>query len=349
MAAGLNDENANEIAEEGPYFFHGRGYGTDATAGPFDVLLNKGFATAQWEGKGRNLFTYPYGFDRTLRAITHPNEAMQNSGGWRRTLRVHVVPGSREGWSTWAWVPNYYGHVLEGGIAYRRLREWAAYQGIPYPAVFAGVSTWASAFMNEAYEDPDPGPSYGGTTLDLLFFDLGAIFLFEYDPVARFFAKNLRASVWPTQAALRLNDGELINNGHHLVMKLPLPRVESFSFFIKGGLGFMGGFAFHRDNGIDINVGAGWESKKRFIDPATRLETSEFGPAGGIWVDRRGTLLGSLLIEPHTDRYIALNIYPGVAPFLGDFGAWVAFNSDGRPSVGLSHPLGMGLGAAFSF
>jgi hypothetical protein len=350
VVAGLNDANPYEIPDSGPYFFHGTGQGTDATAGPFDVVLNKGYATAQWEGFGRHIFDHPYGWSRTWRSISHLNEAMEYSGGWGRTLRVNVVPGSEEGWRTWAWVPNYFGHVVEGGIAYRRLKEWAEWQGIGHAGLFAGAVTWGAAFINEAYEAPDPGPPHGGTTLDLLFFDIGGILLFESDRVSRFFSRNLRASIWPTQASLLVNDGRLMNNGHHLVLKLPfLGITDRVSFFLKAGVGFAGGLAIHRPDGLDITVGVGAESKIRFIDPTTRLVTSEFGPAGGIWIDRRGVLLASLLIEPHTDRVMGLNVYPGVIPFLRDFGAWVNFDDHDRWSFGLTHRQTMGLGLGVGF
>jgi len=348
--AGLNDRNAYEIPEDGPYFFRGTGVGTDATAGPFDVILNKGFATAQWEGYGRNIFDHPYGWHRTWRALAHPNEAMANSGGWGYTLKTHVLPGSEAGWKTWAWVPNYYGHVIEGGVAFRRLKEWAQDRGIGHAGLVAGVTTWTAAFLNEAFEAPDPGPAHGGTTLDLLFFDIGGIVLFNVDPVARFFAKNLRTTIWPTQASILVNDGRLMNNGHHLVMKLPfLGITDRISFFFKGGVGFSGGIAVHRSDGLDVDVAVGWESKQRFIDPATRLETAEFTTAAGVWVDRRGTLLASLLIEPHTDRRVGLNIYPGVSSVLGDFGAWLSFDDEWRPSLGISHRRAMGLGVGIGF
>ena len=350
VVGGLNRDNRSEVPEEGPYFYRRTGVGSDATAGPFDVLLNKGYATAQWEGYGRNIFHHPYGWERTWRSIRYPDEAMRNSGGWGYTLRANVIPGSEDGWKTWAWVPNYFGHVMEGGVAYRRLREWAEFHGIEHPWLIAGATTWAAAYLNEAFEAPDPGPSHGGTTLDLLFFDIGGMLLFENDGVARFFARNLRANVWPTQASLLLNNGRLMNNGHHLVLKLPfLGITDRVSFFLKGGVGVEAGLAIHRPNGLDVNIGVGMESRIRFIDPSTRLETSEFGPAAGVWIDRRGVLLGSLLVEPHTDRVVGLNVYPGVLPHVGNFGVWLNFDHEANPSLGISYGRAMGLGAGVGF
>jgi len=348
-AAALSAPNIHDVPSEGPYFYRGTGVGSDATAGPFDVLLNKGFATAQWEGFGRNIFTHEYAWSASLRSMTHLNESMENSGGWGATLRTHVLAGSESGWKTWSWVPNYYGHVIEGGIAYRRLKEWAEAQGIGHAGLFAGLTTWTAAFINESYENPG-GEPHGGTTLDLLFFDLGGILLFDTDLVSRFFAQKLGANVWPTQASILLNDGRLMNNGHHLVMKWGFPQIsDRIAFFFKGGVGFAFGPAIRIGDGLDLNVGGGYESQIRFIDPVTRDERAEFKPAAGVWLDRRGVLLASVLFEPHTDRVLGLNVYPGVVPMMRGGGAWVNVLRGGHVAFGLTYKKAMGLGVGLGF
>ena len=60
-------------------------------------------------------------------------------------------------------------------------------------------------------------------------------------------------------------------------------------------------------------------------------------------------LLASLLVEPHTDRVVGLNVYPGVIPFMGDFGAWVNLDDQSRVSFGITHRQAMGLGLGVGF
>jgi hypothetical protein len=136
--------DSSAVPDEGPYFWHGTRAGTDAYAGPFDVLLNKGFATAQWPQSSRDIFDYPYGWSATVQSLTDPQRAMSNSGGWWRVLGNELFPFSDSGWKSWAWAPNYYGHLLEGGIASRRLTEWYEGQGVAHPAWMAGLTTWAA-------------------------------------------------------------------------------------------------------------------------------------------------------------------------------------------------------------
>jgi hypothetical protein len=105
----------------------------------------------------------------------------------------------------------------------------------------------------------------------------------------------------------------------------------------------------HQANNLDISVGIGQESRKRFIHPETLLETADFGWAGGLWVDRGGSLLASVLVDPNTERFIALNVFPGVIPGLRGVGMWAAISGQGRPSFGLTGRRTLGLGAGVGF
>jgi hypothetical protein len=350
LAGATLARDSSAVPREGPYFWHGSDVGTDAYVGPFDVLLNKGFATAQWPQSDRYIFEYPYGWSATVQSLVRPDRAIEASGGLWTVLSNEIIPFTDAGWKQWAWAPNYYGHLLEGGIASRRLREWYEARGMSHPALAAGLTTWAAAFVNEAYENPAPGVVYAGVTTDLLVFDLGGILLFNSDAVSRFFSRNLGASIWPTQASIMIPDGKLWNNSHHLVMKLPLGFTDRFSVLLKSGIGFQAGLTLHQANALDISLGIGQESKKRYIHPETLLETAEFGWAGGLWVDRGGSLLASFLVDPNTGRFLALNVFPGVIPGpLKDIGLWAAISGRGRPSIGITGHRTFGLGAGFGF
>jgi len=63
------------------FFNKGRSYGTDAYSGPFDVILNKGFAVAQWQGRDRDIFSFPYGWSSVWASVTRPGKAMEQAGG----------------------------------------------------------------------------------------------------------------------------------------------------------------------------------------------------------------------------------------------------------------------------
>ncbi len=339
----------------GPFFYHDRGYGTDAYAGPFDVLLNKGFAVAQWEGKGRNVLSYPYGWRAVWRSLTRPDAAVQRAGGWKKVLLRHAVPFYSDNVRSAQWVPNYFGHILEGGIAYRRLAEWNRARGVPLPGVVAGLTTYLAAIVNEAYETPlneawVTRNGTAGSVMDLYVFDPLGIFLFHRDDVSRFFATRLGATIWPTQASLSLTDGLLVNNGESLVLKLPLFFTRRARFFVRSGMGYEMGLSFRRAGGIAVSVGVGKQSRTRWLDPFTQVENADMAWSGGIWVDRDNALLFSLTLDQATDRRVAVNVFPGLLRFgSGSFGAWFVVDAAGTPYLGVSgsKTLGLGLGVGF--
>lgn len=346
-------EEREAIPHDGPFFYRGRAYGTDAYAGPFDVLFNKGFAIAQWEGRGRNLFSYPYGWKSVRESLDHPGVLARRWGGWKEVLRWQAVPFAQGGLDDSQWVPNYFGHIFEGGIAYRRLREWNEAHSVPLPSVTAFLVTYASALVNEAYEMPvgEPGVEDGtiGASVDLLIFDPLGVLVFQQDFVARFMARWMKASLWPTQASITF-DGLLINNGESVVFKPPLPFTDRARLILRAGMGAEGGLSFRRDDGIDVSVTVGKQSKQRWLDPHTALEYAAFAWSAGLWLDRDGILLAGLTWDAGTDRRIGLNVYPGFARIAGaEVGGWFVLDASGRPYLGFttSRTLGAGLGIGF--
>lgn len=67
--------------------------------------------------------------------------------------------------------------------------------------------------------------------------------------------------------------------------------------------------------------------------------------SGGVFWDRNGSLLASLMVSERTEDFIALNVYPGVLPGVGrDLGVWAAASRDGSVRFGLAHRRALGLG-----
>ena len=340
--------DAGAPAAPQPAFYLGLPYGSDAYMGPIDVILNKGFAVAQFNNRNRYVFDYDYGNRHVWNSVTHPLENVRRSGGWEKLIREELLPLSLY-WRKWKWAPNYFGHVLEGGITYRRLAEWHEAHGVPLPAVSAAVVTMGSALINEMYAHPGYVEGTTATMADLLFFDPLGIVLFAHDGVARFFAERLHGTIWSSQAAITL-DGELVNNGNNVILKLPVSPFPGTSVFVRGGLAFTPGLTFHRDSGLDVSVAFGAEGRVQGVDPDTGEETPELALGGGVFVDREGSLLVSVMASQVEHRRFVVNVYPGVIPFAdGRFGAWFLVRDDGAMRFGLSGRGALGLGIAGGF
>lgn len=347
-APSLESEPADSAASDRPFFYHGRPYGTDAISGPLDVLLNKGFAVAQFNNRNRYIFDYDYGSRHVWNSVTRLGENVERYGGWRKYVGDEIFPTSLE-WDEWKWAPNYFGHVLEGGMTYRRLTEWNRAHGVPLPAVSAAVVTMGAAVINEMYSHPGWIQGTAGTATDLLFFDPLGILLFSFDGVARFVAGPLHGNIWASQAALTF-DGELVNNGNNFALKLPLSPIPRTSLFVRAGLAVTPGITYHRRDGLDVSVALGGEGRIQNIDPVTGEETPEIAIGGGVFVDRDGTLLVSVMASETAHRRFVVNVYPGVVDVAGGrLGGWLILRKDWGVRLGISvaGALGLGVGTGF--
>jgi len=351
------DTVVEEIADtaSADFFFNkGRDYGTDVYAGPFDMIMNKGFAVAQWQGRDRAIFSFPYGWDAVWASVTRPGKAMEQAGGWGSVLKRHLVPFAGDNLREAQWVPNYFGHLLEGGMAYRRLLEWNRLHDIPFATLNAMLVTQFAVILNEAYETPvdDPWVQENGTAglfVDVVIMDPLGILLFHQNGVSRFFAEKLGTTLWPRQASITFPGARVINNGEAVVIRPKLWFTDDFRFFVRTGIGAQFGISVPRDDGLEVGVGIGAESHERQLD-AAGVESAEFSLSAGLWIDREGSLLFSATWDEKTDRSLAIDVFPGVIQIAGTtIGAWFQFDRDYRPYIGITgrRTLGMGIGAAF--
>jgi hypothetical protein len=333
------------------YFVKGRDYGTDAYGGPLDMIFNKGFAVAQWQDQDRHIFSYPYGWRAVWASVTQPGQAMERAGGWGNVLKHHVLPLGWEELKAGQWTPNYFGHVLEGGLSYRRLLEWNRVRGVPFPTVTAIVVTQLAVTINEAYETPvnDPWVQENGTAgafVDWVIMDPLGMLLFHQDGVASFFANKLGAVIWPRQASITFPGGRLTNNGQSVIIRPKLWFSDNFRVFFRGGVGAEAGVSVGQVGGLAFNVGAGVDSSGRQLN-IDHIEEATFAFSSGFWVDRDGALLIGATYNHKTDRRIAIDVFPGLISVAGiTFGTWFQLDQDWQPYFGITgkNTLGAGIG-----
>ncbi len=348
-APGVRDSVGPADVLQREYFFHRPDidYGSAAAWGPLGLLGNRGLSTMQFEGVDRELSSIPWGvgFESTMDALLHPLAAIERFGGWGRFLRTEFVPSDWEVW-TWAWAPNYSGHLLAGGISHRQLTEWFDHQGAPYPWLVAGVSYYATMLVNESIENRRglPGPS--GAVADLYFFDPAGMLLFSFDGVARFFAQTLQAADWSPQVSVTPTL-TVLNHSQVIAYKVPLPLVDRVRLLFLIGQGSSTGVAVMVDDDYSIGGAVGFSARERFIDPVTGAESITPQKGGGLFLDRNGSLLASLVITG-AER-VEANVFPGTLPgWFGQLGWWAGLDSTGSPTLGVStrrtYGLGFGLG-----
>ncbi len=336
-------------ADSSTTLFERLDYGSQAYFSPLTVLLNKGFDHFQARNTSRDVWRFPYRRamqNAVFDALRHPRAAIDDYPGWSKWWRTEVLPMSvRPADARWA--VNYTEHLVAGGLTYRMLDEWYSVHGAPWPRAWAAATTFAAAMMNEAAEFPTAERAASSTVADLYVFDLGGILLFSWDPLARFFAHRLQAADWSNQATFTAPDGALRNTGQYYVLKLPLP-VDRWRLFVRGGMGAQFGLTKRLRNELSVSTAVGLDTEVRLVDPVTRDESIRMAFGGGIYIDRRNSLLASVTVGPTTQR-VTVNVYPGVLPgVLRETGVWSAVTRDGRVIYGLVHRRALGLGVGYS-
>lgn len=327
------------------YFFHRPDvdYGSAATWGPLGLMGNRGLSILQFEDVDRDLTALPWrlGFEATWDALSDPGGAVARAGGWRAFLDREFVPSDWEFW-TWAWAPNYSGHLLAGGISFRQLAEWFDAEGVAHPWLAAGVWYYATMTLNEAIENRAGPPGPAGAVADMYLFDPAGMILFGIDGVARFFAETLQAADWSPQVGLT-PEAVVLNHGQMMAYKVPLMFVDRVRLLLLIGQGSSVGASVAAEGGYSVGAAIGFAAKERFVDPVTGAEriTPRYG--GGLYLDRNGSLLASVALTGR--ERLEANVYPGVMPgWLGRLGVWGGLTRGAGPSFGLSTSRTLGLG-----
>lgn len=280
---------------------------------PLSAVLHSGFYNFQIDNRGDDPFAVPFGqgLDNVLRNLTDPIDAVSDYGFWHfMTTEVLPTPKRERG----QWVPNYFGHVFGEGLVYRYDYEWYRYHRVPYPRLMAVLSVLTGAMVNEAVENG----AYEGTNVDpvadfYIFNPLG-ILLFSSDGAARFLHTHLGLAYWPLQLVYDPVAGTFDNVGYRTVFRWHPGSARVGVFATYGSQGLLG-LSFRAQRGVTISAGAGAavEDLVAVPDPrGSRTLTATMGPAAGVFVDRDGSLLASLLVTPEKADAVAVNVYPGV-------------------------------------
>ncbi|HEX9710168.1 MAG TPA: hypothetical protein VGB42_09415 [Candidatus Thermoplasmatota archaeon] len=303
----------------GQRFYGARSWGSEAQFNPVSLVLNGGFDQLRTEGGYRHVLEFPYGKMATnvLHSIGNAERALRGYG-WSDWLRDEVLPLSTKGEGGGQWVPNYLLHLFAGGMTGVRITEWYARHGTPHPEVAAFGTVYAWHFLTEMVEHgAGDGRSVDAIT-DLLIFDLAAFFLWRGERVQRLFSTNVEMTNWPGQPSLTFPGPTLQNMQMTAMVRVRVPGLEPWRPMSTLGASFLLGLS-RRVQGEDwLSLGAGWDpSENPVIDPATGKKTVVLNPNAGLFWDREGSLLASLIVRANRTERVLLNVYPGVVRVAG--------------------------------
>ncbi len=351
LLAALPTSGASRTGPDGEtyYFYHGRDYGSEALVNPLQLVVNGGFGIMQLGNRHNRPFDVDYanGWRNVWRNLKDPVAAIEQEG-WRDFFQREIIPISFNSGKAHYW-PNYTQHLIGGGMSFRQTMEWYRWNGYDNPKRWAAVTLMSYHLLNEVVENDKRTTWTTDPVADLYIFDPASILLFSSDRVAGFFSDVLNMADWSYQPVFDPVHETLINNGQNFAMKWKLPWSDHWSLFYHYGTHGEFGASYTWDSGDCLSFGAGL-SADTLVEITQFHDGVDLGVATGVFYDRHGSLLASLLMAKTKDNSMRLNVYPGLVDVFGmKTGLYVGTNRDRDLQVGvnlLRLPLGLGYGHA---
>ena len=324
-------------------FYSSRGYGTERQFNPVTEIVNEGFDLLRGDDADRRLFALPYSEEAThLRvALFNPGKTWKQYG-LSRWSRHELFPLSLKQGGGGQWIPNYQFHLLGSGMVSARMTEWFEQRGVPHAVLWSALTMTAAHMLNEMTERPVPFSEDAIT--DLLIFDPAGLLLFRLDAVQKLFSGPLQLTNWPLQPSITFPGKTLENVGQEFVLRFKLPRSTNWRVLYIFGVSTLGGLSRNIGNGRSISIAAGANAQVRIINVESDIRTVTFTPMAGVFYDREGSLLMSLVARKATDAYATLNVYPGAV--IGrrlPFGFWTSIGQSGNARLGIVSSWGLGV------
>jgi hypothetical protein len=340
---------ANPQTPPSPRFYFGDSIGSEAQFNPVTEILNDGYDVLRGNAQDRHVFTRGYvePADNVWHSLMHADRTFRYYG-YGNALRNEWLPLTTDnGHGGGAWVPNYEYHLIGDGMVSVRLDEWFEAHDVPLPGVWSFATMMSAHYLNEIVENGASSVPNEDATTDLLFFDLGGIALWRSDAVQRAFSGALQLTNWPGQPSIDVPSGTLEDARQQFVLRAPLPFTTHWKAFYDFGLSTLLGVSRTFDDGDAWSAGFGVDAVDNpVVDPRTDAKTATLRFKGGLFYDRRGSLLGSLLVGSRNDvAAVDLDLYPGVL-HVGPLhpGLWLQMPRAGGLRVGITSRWGIGIG-----
>lgn len=306
--------------DETSFFYHAYPYGSESAYHPVSLILIGGYSIFQVESQNKHVADVDYrtGWKNVWMNILHPVREIERFG-WRKFITTEIVPSSLKPKSA-QYIPNYQDHLIGSGMQYRAMREWYAFHQFPCERLFAFGTMAAFHLLNETVENNRYQGNNVDPIADLLLFDPLGMLLFESDRVCRFFSRTLNLRDWSTLPAYDPVHGTMENNADNYSMKWRIPNQRRWSVFYHFGLNGLLGMSYTKESGSCISGGFGVMAKNRKkVEPEKNnlFLTVDLIWNAGVFYDRNGSLMASLMVSGSRAYKVKANVFPGVVRIAG--------------------------------
>lgn len=303
-AADLSDDSVY-------YFYHGQDYGSESLIGPPRMIVNGGFGILQVENRSNQIddIEWRNGWRNLWKNLANPGVAIEKKGWWE-FLSSEIIPVSFNSGKSQYW-PNYMNHLIGGGMSYRLMREWYRAHGFEHERTWSLATMTVYHFLNEVVEMDSKEGWRVDPIADMYLFNVAGVLAFNSDRICRFFGHTLGMRDWSYQPLYDPERGTLENGGHKYMVRLRLRATTPWHLFYHWGNSGEFGLSREFASGDFISTGAGFVAKNlRDVDGIS--ETVNVATTFGMFWDRRGSLLASVLYAKDKDNRWRVNLYPGV-------------------------------------
>ena len=330
-------------------YYGSRDFGSEAQFNPLTQIVNEGYDILRTRFEDRHIFSRDYatGIRNVARSVWHA-DATYRFYGVPNAVRNEWLPlTTQRSTGGGAWVPNYEYHLLGAGMVSVRMEEWFEQHGIPHPALLSATTLMASHVLNEVVENGAQRSWNEDAVTDLLIFDPAGLLLWRLGAVQRFFSGPVQMTNWPGQASIDVAHHTLENAGQQYVLRAPIPFIRAWSVFYDFGMSTLLGLSRRGADGSAWSGGVGLDAVDNpVVDERTGAKTATLAFKGGLFYDRDGSLLFSILAGSRRDvARMTINVYPGTLSVGGMRpGFWFQLPDRGALRFGIATRLGIGAG-----
>ena len=326
-------------------YYQPLGYGSESLYSPFSNFLSYSFDTLQLPDNFSNE-NFRANSDRVFDHLGDPKQAIDDEGGNAAFVNRQIFPVNGEDPDErYAALPNYFLHLIGGGMVYRKDLEWFRAHDYDHATTWAVSLAMTAELVQEILEKNTTTDD--DEVADVYLFRPIGILLFHQDAVAEFVMEYFDPAIWPSLQVVDISEGNINNAGLHYVYRPTFLKTEDVGFFAYTGLNNLFGLSHNIGDGESISWGVG-ASVQRIdfdLDRQAELDTS-----AGIFYDRNKSLLASLVLNDTGGHQFRFNLYPqhdswgGGRSIPGQFGYFLAKHESDRWSAGVVYRVQLGIG-----
>jgi hypothetical protein len=281
--------------------------------------------------------------DTVLDFLSHPGEAIDNEGGSSRFINREIFPIDSDYSSDWpTMLPNYFLHLLGGGMVYRRDLEYFREHDYEYPQLAAVSLAMTAELIQEAFERKTTSDS--DAVADFYIFRPLGIWLFASDERAAYIKEKLDPAIWPHLLYYDPENEQFSNAGLNYALRLQPISDSGARPFLYLGMNALLGLAHNRGEDDHLSWGLGYAVES--IDSNGETLEYELRPSCGLFYDRGDSLLWSAIINGTENLKLRANIYP-LRPTAIQLGFAFGITDEDEPFLGVTLNMPFGVGKHF--